>query len=259
MNLRINIGLLILTVGLILLPTSCAKESLDSSPRTNYDISTLPIPQEILAPLNVQEPRWIAALNSNVAVEVEKTLVDPDKQFWGNKPYAKNDIPGYINYWKKTFLSYQKVYGVPWQIIAGKGFLETQGGHTGAGKRGCWFGIKGKGVKGYDDEDKEAVEYQAYKERWMVFSDFCRLLTARKTQRGKIQKLYITRYKAWKKAKPNWEEYKLWAYAMQAHPQLSKSRLSYANCGCKDGRIKSCRDTRLKHTYKLIRFIKKYC
>lgn len=165
-----------------------------------------------------------------------------------NKYDSKSE---FIKYWKNSdaMMAYETVYRMPQEVIISKMWLETQGGLSGAGRRGAIFGIKGKGIKGYDNVDREKVQYQAYPELWMALSHFCQLLT---NQDG----MYYKRYRAWMSFDHTLEPWEAILLGMQVHPERSKSKLSYAACGCKDGTKKDCYETRRKHAMKCIKWVK---
>lgn len=164
-----------------------------------------------------------------------------------HKPY---DTPEeFVAYWKKAALHFEQVHKVPHQLILAKLWLETEGGRTGAGRRGALFGIKGKGNKGYDNVDKERVEYAGYDQRWEALSHFCNLVK---------KPMYRSRFENWKKygpQKPDWYNY---ALALQVDYHLRNSSYAYAACGCKSGTNRECYDKRKKHAAKVIDFVKNY-
>lgn len=159
----------------------------------------------------------------------------------------------FVMYWydSQTMENYECVYGIDQEMIISKMWMETHGGRAGAGTRGCLFGIKGKGVKGFDAKEKNMsnkgkVEYRSYEAAWEAISDFCKLIK---------KPLYAERFKAWKKKNydmPDWYNYNL---ALQVHPDIDKSRLSYASCGCEANKktkkiSKRCYEKRKAHAMK---------
>ena len=172
----------------------------------------------------------------------------------------------FIAYWynSKAMKEYEYKKRIPQEVIIGKMWMETQGGHTGAGRRGALFGIKGKGVKGYDNVDEEKVEYQAYNEAWEALSHFCDLINNDPvliaSGQDKIDNnMYLRRYQAWSRIHPDYEPWEWWLLALQVHPQREKSAYAYAANGCscnKKGKIsKRCYEKRKKTATKTIDWI----
>lgn len=176
-------------------------------------------------------------------VQIESTIE--------STPY--DNAVDYIAYWKNSeaMLNYQFHYSIDQRVILAKMWAETHGGTKGAGKRGANFGIKGKGIKGVDKKEywSPKVEYQYYDYRWQSISHFCQFIK---------RPLYENRFQRWKETYPDWQEWKLRLISLQVDPWLSKSKLAYASCGCKDGRKKSCYQKRKNHALKNIKFIEKY-
>ena len=161
---------------------------------------------------------------------------------------------------------------------------ESHGGHSPLAKKDPTqlLGIKGRnGVKGYDDTDKESVQYKSYPSRFHCMLDFTMLLGQVNGKKRSATIVYQQRFINWKKLNPGKiaEIYKIklatdnpndiqpdwwyWALAMQADPELKKSKMAYAQCGCtkremKNGIKESCRQKRLNHSRKLIIWIIKY-
>lgn len=171
--------------------------------------------------------------------------------FEASTPY--DNAKDYIKYWKdsEAMQNYESVHCVDQRVILAKMWAETAGGTKGAGRRGANFGIKGKGIKGVDKKEywSPKVEYQYYDQRWQSISHFCEFIK---------RPLYQKRFERWQKEYPKWEDWKLRLISLQVDPWLSRSKLSYASCGCKDGREKSCYQIRKKHALKNIQFIEKY-
>lgn len=168
----------------------------------------------------------------------------------------------FIEYWwdSEAMKNYETVKHIPQEVIMTKMWLETQGGLTGAGRRGAIFGIKGNGIKGYDPVDVENVEYQAYGSTWQALSHFCDLINNEPelldSGIDKINNdLYYQRYLAWKQVHPDYPDWKNRLLSLQVHPQREKSKLSYAMCGCRQGTTKSCYNKRKKHAQKGIEWV----
>ena len=169
------------------------------------------------------------------------------KNFWEATPYKT--FPEYVNYFQTRAKEFEKLHGVPYELILSKAWTETNAGLKGAGRRTAIFGIKGKGIKGFDRKENQNVEYNGYQYRWQAYSDFCKFVK---------KDFYVERFNAWKKVnpqKPDWYNYNL---ALQAHPAKNKGKSAYASCGCESGLDPECKKLRLKHAYKNIRLIEKY-
>jgi len=198
----------------------------------------------------------VLILSSFKNVETDINWIENLKSKYTNKDE-------FINYWYNSVAmkNYETVKHIPQEAIIAKLWLETQGGMSGAGRRGAIFGIKGDGITGYDNVDGESVEYQAYGSTWQALSHFCDLINNEpellKTGIDKIDRdLYYNRYLAWQKVNPSNKDWENWLLALQIDPQRNKSKLSYANCGCKDGSTKFCYNKRKKHAQKGINWIK---
>lgn len=196
--------------------------------RTNLFASVLLIAFFLLTAAKPNSPGWVADLHSQYSNKKE-----------------------FIAYWKNSdaMNAYQCVYRVPQEVIISKMWNETQGGMAGAGTRGALFGIKGNGIKGYDNVDKEKVEYQYYGAAWESISHFCKLIT-------NPRNMYYARYRAWMSYDHNLEVWEAMLLGMQVHPELDKSKLGYAACGCKDGRNRDCWKKRKAHAMKCIKWVK---
>lgn len=171
-----------------------------------------------------------------------------------HKAYT-DDPQEFVDYWldSEAMENYECVYNIPQELIISKMWLETHGGHTGVGRYGCLFGIKGKGIRGYDAKEagmtnKGKVEYRAYGAAWEAISDFCKLIS---------KPLYADRFDRWQEKNydmPDWYNYNL---ALQVDPERGKSRLSYASCGCEGSKkiSVSCYSKRKRHAVKNINWI----
>lgn len=175
------------------------------------------------------------------------------KDYYDVKPYS--DYKGFVKYFGQTALKYEKVHGVSAEFILAKAWQETNGGLKGVGKKGNWFGIKGENRRSfsakddqYEGENRGTYSFKGYGSRWETFSDFCKFVK---------KPLYATRYKAWKKVCPTCEDFQLWALSLQVHPQLSKSKLAYASCNCKDGRQWECYSKRRDNAGAVVRLSRK--
>lgn len=215
-------------------------------------------------PVTTEENTVISSFST--VTEKTKPVIDSTNYF-KEKPF--NTFTEYVAYFSNAAKTFEDVYKIPYEYILAKSWSETQAGKKGAGRRGAIFGIKGKGIKGFDSKEKHfksngKVEYTAYSQRWQAYSHFCKLLTG---ETG--NKMYMTRFIAWnhyflknKVQKPDWY---MWALATQVHPQLKKSRSAYASCGCliqlKEKTKKEdlkCYNKRRKHALKNINLITNY-
>ena len=168
-----------------------------------------------------------------------------------------DDVYDYVDYWYNT-ISIQRFednHGIEQEVILSKMWLETHGGHRGAGRRGALFGIKRKkgskrkSIKGYDAVDAEAVDYAGYDAGWEAISHFCKFIK---------KPLYQERFEAWQVVLPDYPEWHLRLLSLQVHPDRSKSKLAYAAVGCKDGTKAGCYRKRKEHAEKGIDFVIKY-
>ncbi len=168
-----------------------------------------------------------------------------------HKPYT--NVYEFVDYWKdsEAMYNYEIAFDIPQEVIIAKMWMETHGGQAGAGKRGALFGIKGKGIKGIDQQEtwQPQVEYQYYKHRWEAISHFCKLIQ---------KELYERRYCDWKEARPDLPDWQHRLLSLQVAPLLIRSQLAYASCGCEDGRKKNCYQKRLDHAFNSIEFVIKY-
>lgn len=168
-----------------------------------------------------------------------------------------DDVYEFVDYWYNTISlqRFEEVKGIEQEVILSKLWLETHGGHRGAGRRGALFGIKRKkgstrkSIKGYDNVDDESVDYAGYSAGWESISHFCDFIK---------KPLYQTRFEAWQKVLPDYPEWHLRLLSLQVHPDRSKSRLAYAAVGCKDGTTAKCYAKRKAHADKAIEFVIKY-
>lgn len=154
----------------------------------------------------------------------------------------------FINYWYNSIAmnKFEETYDIDQEVIISKMWLETHGGLSGAGRRGALFGIKGKGIKGYDNVDLEKVEYEEYGAAWESISHFCQFITGPR---------YEENYCDWKDVLPDYPDWHLRLLAMQVNPDIKKSKYAYAACGCKDGTNRSCYNIRKKHAENAINFV----
>jgi hypothetical protein len=168
-----------------------------------------------------------------------------------------DDVYEFVDYWYNTISmqKFEEAKGIEQEVILSKLWLETHGGHLGAGRRGALFGIKRKNgskrqsIKGYDSVDDEAVDYAGYEAGWESFSHFCDFIK---------KPLYQTRFEAWQKVLPDYPEWHLRLLSLQVHPDMEKSKLAYAAVGCKDGTKSRCYAKRKAHAQKGIDFVIKY-
>lgn len=180
-----------------------------------------------------------------------------------------NDPEEFAKYWynSEAMQNYERVKGIPQEVIIAKLWRETHGGYLGAGRWGAILGIKGTGIKGYDSVDAEHVSYQSYTETWQALSHFCDLINndPEKVASGidRIDRdLYYNRFINWKKYRKEYPDWKCWLLALQVDVQLSKSSLAYAACGCKFSKNakknKHCYETRRMHSAECIRWVEEY-
>lgn len=168
-----------------------------------------------------------------------------------------DDVHEYVHFWYNSIAmqEFEDVKGIEQEVILSKLWLETHGGHRGAGRRGAIFGIKRKrgskrqSIKGYDDVDNEAVDYAGYDAGWEAISHFCEFIK---------KPLYQKRFEAWQEIMPDYPEWHLRLLSLQVHPDMSKSKLAYAAVGCKDGTNSKCYRKRKEHAQKGIDFVIRY-
>ena len=168
-----------------------------------------------------------------------------------------DNVSQFVDHWYSSIAlqKFEEAHGIEQEVILAKMWLETHGGHLGAGRRGAIFGIKRKrgskrkSIKGYDNVDNEAVDYAGYEFGWQAISHFCQFIK---------KPLYQTRFEAWQEILPDYPEWHLRLLSLQVHPDKSKSKLAYAAVGCKDGTKDRCYRKRMEHAQKGIDFVIRY-
>lgn len=262
----------------------------------SWSNTTIEKPEMVLKTEIKTKKDSVKTLNLTQSKKEQVKKSNPSRKSWdGHTPFGPHDTKGYLKYYTdndgiggpaRPYITNEKKRWatVPPEILLAKIWHESHGGHSPLAKKDPTqlLGIKGRnGVKGYDGTDKENVQYKSYPSRFHCMLDFTLLLAQVKGKKRSATTVYQQRFIDWKKIpaskiaqnynvklatdnpnniQPDWW---YWSLAMQAHPELKKSKMAYAQCGCtkremKNGIKESCRQKRLAHARKLIKWIIQY-
>jgi len=254
--------------------------------------SSIPNSKTIGEVLEIKKRKGLT--NKNGKGLVSGDLAQDMTRVWDNhKPYKRDEYIAFLKYWLIGNDGLGRVIRsckvpIPPELVAVKMWFETGGGLDGVAKKDptALFGFKGKnGIKGYDNVDKEKVQYKSYVNRAASIRDFIKLVGGGV---GYSSRIYRERFKAWSELsnkqlkkytaideegnkhhfplvntrgkQPQWY---YWLLAMQAHPSkdLKKSEMAYAACGWptkkieKRGATEKMRQARLYHSFVMIKFL----